>query len=123
MGYLRTGAVRDPCIGFEGDHLWVDYGLDFFRRHVAKTQRDHEVHFTVTLQDGEVLVAAERLRRRYKIPPQSLISEKRLKYTGSTASWEEKEKEIQLLHSKSLRLYRWERAVKWEPATEGHNTG
>lgn len=68
MGYLRRGAVRDPCIRFEGDHLWIDYGLDFFRRHGPKTNWDHEVHFTVTLQDGEALVASERLRKRYKFP-------------------------------------------------------
>lgn len=28
--YLRTGAVREPCVRFEGDHLRVNYGLDFF---------------------------------------------------------------------------------------------
>lgn len=62
IAYLRTGAVSDPCVRFEGDHLRVDYGLDFFWRHVSKAQWDHEVHFTMTLQDGEVLVATECLR-------------------------------------------------------------
>lgn len=90
-GYLRTGAVRDPCIGFEGDHLWVDYRLDFFRRHVSETQRDHEVHFTVTLQDGEVLVATERLWKKAHVShktTQSLVDKKkRLKRIGSAKLW------------------------------------
>lgn len=56
--YLRRGAVREIWVGFEGDHLRVDYGLEFFHRHGTKMQWDHEVHLTVALQDREVLVAA-----------------------------------------------------------------
>lgn len=55
--YLRTGAVREPWVGLEGDHLRVDNGLEFFRRHFAKLPWDHEVHLAVALQDREVLVA------------------------------------------------------------------
>jgi len=62
---LRTGAVREPWVGFEGDHLRVDYGFEFFRRHGTKLYRDHGVHLTVALQDRDVLVAA---RRRWETP-------------------------------------------------------
>lgn len=55
---LRTGAVKEPWVGFEGDHLRVDYGLEFFCRHGTKLHWDHEVLLTVALQNREVLVAA-----------------------------------------------------------------
>lgn len=55
---LRAGAVREPWVGFEGDHLRVDYGFELFCRHATKPHWDHAVHLTVALQDGEVLVAA-----------------------------------------------------------------
>lgn len=55
--YLRRGAVREIWEGFEGDHLRVDYGLEFLHCHGTKMERDHEVHLAVALQDREVLVA------------------------------------------------------------------
>lgn len=60
--YLRAGAVREPWVGFEGDHLRVNYEFEFFCRHETKLRGDHVVHFAVALQDGKVLVAARRLR-------------------------------------------------------------
>lgn len=60
--YLRTGAVEEPCVAFEGHHLRVDYGSELFRRHGTKLDGDHGVHLTVALQDREVLVAAGRLQ-------------------------------------------------------------
>lgn len=58
--------MREPWVGFEGDHLRVDYGFEFFRRHGTKLYRDHGVHLTVALQDRDVLVAARRLQSRDK---------------------------------------------------------
>ena len=64
MKYLRTGAVSEPWVGFKGDHLRVNYGLEFICRHGTKLPRDHDVRLTVALQDREVLVAARRLQDR-----------------------------------------------------------
>lgn len=66
INYLRTGAVREPWVGFEADHMRVNYGFEFFRCHGTKLHRDHDVHLTVTLQDWEVLVAAWCLQDRHK---------------------------------------------------------
>lgn len=60
--YLGGGAVREPCVGLEGDHLRADYGLEFLRRHFAVLTRDHVVHLAVALQDRKVLVAARCLQ-------------------------------------------------------------
>lgn len=84
--YLRTGAVREPCIRFEGDHLGINYRLDFFWRHVSETQWDHEVHFTVTLQDGEVLVAIECLQNRYMFPTIRLSQSAMENYVNTSGS-------------------------------------
>lgn len=56
--------MRKPWVGFEGDHLRVDYGFEFLCRHVAELQWDHDVHLTVALQDRDVLVAVGRLQSR-----------------------------------------------------------
>lgn len=50
--------MREPWVGLEGDHLRVDYGLEFLRRHFAVLTRDHVVHLAMALQDRKVLVAA-----------------------------------------------------------------
>ena len=63
--YLGRGAVRETWVGFKGDHLRANYGFEFFRRHGTKMQGNHDVHFTMALQDREVLVAARRLWDRH----------------------------------------------------------
>lgn len=50
--------MRDPWVGFEGDHLRVDYGFEFVCCQATILHRDHNVHVTVALQDGDILVAA-----------------------------------------------------------------
>lgn len=54
--------MREPWVGLEGDHLRVDYGLEFLRRHFAVLTRDHVVHLAVALQDRKVLVATRCLQ-------------------------------------------------------------
>lgn len=56
--------MREPWVGFEGDHLRVDYGFEFLCGHGTKLHGDHDVHLAVTLQHREVLVAAGRLQVR-----------------------------------------------------------
>lgn len=59
---LRTGAVLKSWVGFEGDFRGTDYGLKLFCGHSPKLHRDHRVHLPMTLQDGDVLVAASARR-------------------------------------------------------------
>lgn len=63
--YLRRGAVREPWVGFKGDHLRVNYAFEFFCRHGAEVHRDHDVHLTVALQDRDVFLAAGTLWDKY----------------------------------------------------------
>lgn len=99
--YLRTGAVREPCIRFEGNHLRVNYRLDFFWRHVSETQWDHYVYFTVTLQDGEVLVATECLQNRYMFPTSWLSQSAMKNYVNTSVSQNLQREKIQLFHNKT----------------------
>lgn len=57
VSYLRAGAVSEPWVGFEGDHLWVYYVFKFFCCHGTELHGDHEVRLTMALQDRDVLVA------------------------------------------------------------------
>lgn len=63
--YLRTGAVRKPWVGIEGDHLRVDYGFYFTCCHVTKMHWDHKIRITMALQNRKVVVASECLQGRH----------------------------------------------------------
>lgn len=55
---LRTSAVNQTPVGLEGDVGWIDEGLHFLGRLVAKYKGDQGVGVPVALQDVHVLVSA-----------------------------------------------------------------
>lgn len=57
--------MRQPWVGFEGDHLRVDYGLELLCRQGSELHGDHDVCLAVALQDGDVFVAVRCLRHRH----------------------------------------------------------
>lgn len=97
--------MTEPWVGFKGDHLRVNYEFEFLCRQGTKLRRDHHVHLSVTLQDGDVLVAAGRLQES-----------NRSQFTSGGGGSER-------VSQSGSKPYRREAPVKRKPAAEGHHAG